>query len=651
MKNIPFILHTLLSLTAVLFSQTSFAQEATWTGGSVATDDWTDGDNWGGSSPVANDILQFDGAQRLTPNNNFAANTAFSGIDFLSGAGAFTLGGNAIDLSGNITSAAAGIQTVNLDLALTTDINIDIEADDATSQITFNGGISGPHGLTISGTEQFGNNRITFNGTNTYTGLTTVGMGGPATLWVTDPSALPGDVSVLDGGQLRLRPAAGTTFSNNITIVGQGAESLGQPGWMGRSYSGALVLNNGAEVTGDITLAGDTVISAGRPDSSTSGLSGTISGRITGDYSVQFGYEGGRPGSITLSNPANDWSGDTVIVAGGRTNSSSRIFTLNLTADNVLPFGAGKGDLTISQNNARLDANGNTVNINGLNNIGSTVNIVNGGAFTLGHNDADGNYAGNMTVETLTKVGTGNQQLNGVTTVTDANVESGILTIGNGGDFRASGTVSVSGGSLVLDGGEIRYNGSGDLVGSVTLSAGTISGTNWNGGLSGITVGAGVVIAPGNSPGQADTGSQIWADGGTYQFEINDANGIAGVNWDIIAISGNLDLSGLSTGGFTLDLISLDGSNQAALLSGFDQDSPFSWEIAEAGSIVGSITPNMFEVDTTNFLNDLNGSFSVDQSGNALVLNYSPIPEPGHFALIFAGVALTLALRHRQKQV
>jgi len=624
-----------------------FAQTSTWDGGSATSDDWTDGDNWGGGAPLADDLLQFDGANRLTPVNDFTANTSFSGIQFLAGANPFTLGGNAIDLSGDIDSDALGIQTVDMDIALTNDIGINISNADSSSRITFNGGISGSHGLNISGTEEFGNNRVTFNGANTYTGLTTVGTGGPVTLWATDPSALPGDISVSDGSTLRLRPVAGTTFANNISIAGAGAESLGQPSWMGQTFAGALVLNDNADVSGTVTLTGDSVISGGRDDVSTSGLSGSISGQITGNFDLQFGYNGGRPGQIRISNTSNDWSGDTVVVGGGRTNSSSRIFTLHLDDDNVLPFGAGKGDLTISENNARVDTNGNVVNINGLNSNGSTVRLLGGGDLTLGHNDANGDFTGELKVDSLTKVGSGNQQLGGDIAIADTNVDAGTITLTNG-TFNATNSVTVTGGQLVMDGGELEYTGSTALSGSVTLNSGSIGGTNWEGGLSGITVGPNIIVSPGNSPGQANTMDQTWADGGTYEFEINDAEGALGTSWDHIAISGELDVSGLTTDGFTLALVGLL-SGDPAVLPNFDETSDYSWEIASFSTIVGTYTSDLINVDTSGFLEPFTGTFAVNQSGNSLVLDYTAVPEPSTFALLFAGCIGALVMFRRRK--
>src|SRR5206468_11267617 len=60
-----------------------------------------DGANWlGGNAPTTAgaDALLFDGSTRTSNTNNFTDPT-FGGITFTSGAGAFTLGGNAIHLS------------------------------------------------------------------------------------------------------------------------------------------------------------------------------------------------------------------------------------------------------------------------------------------------------------------------------------------------------------------------------------------------------------------------------------------------------------------------------------------------------------------------------------------------------------------------
>src|SRR5947208_48844 len=92
-----------LSAAALLASaQLTHAADRTWNGGSP-NNSWTTALNWiGGVAPAPGDSLTFDGFV-TSNNNNIAANTSFAGITFASTAGAFTLSGNAITLSGNVT--------------------------------------------------------------------------------------------------------------------------------------------------------------------------------------------------------------------------------------------------------------------------------------------------------------------------------------------------------------------------------------------------------------------------------------------------------------------------------------------------------------------------------------------------------------------
>jgi fibronectin-binding autotransporter adhesin len=106
--------------------------------GEGANDFWLTSGNWdpiaGGTAPVANDALIFDGSVRLAPNNNFAAATTFQNITFGSIADAFTLSGNSVTLAapdaaytgglnapylgGSISNQSFNIQTINLPLIL-----------------------------------------------------------------------------------------------------------------------------------------------------------------------------------------------------------------------------------------------------------------------------------------------------------------------------------------------------------------------------------------------------------------------------------------------------------------------------------------------------------------------------------------------------
>src|SRR5437867_489211 len=84
-------------LLAALNCGCAFGAIRTWNGGG-ADDNWTTADNWGGTVPLAGDDLVFDGTTRLTPNNDFPADTNFRSITF--NAGDFTVGGNSVVIGG-----------------------------------------------------------------------------------------------------------------------------------------------------------------------------------------------------------------------------------------------------------------------------------------------------------------------------------------------------------------------------------------------------------------------------------------------------------------------------------------------------------------------------------------------------------------------
>jgi autotransporter-associated beta strand protein len=87
-----------------------------WIGGGSGNNLNTTG-NWSLSEiPKDDDILVFAGNTRLAPNNNLTAGTEFYGITFSNTAGAFVLGGNALDIGGPITDDSTAAQTINFNM-------------------------------------------------------------------------------------------------------------------------------------------------------------------------------------------------------------------------------------------------------------------------------------------------------------------------------------------------------------------------------------------------------------------------------------------------------------------------------------------------------------------------------------------------------
>lgn len=127
----------------------TFEPRLVWNGNG-SDDHWTTAENW--TIPaVAGNALYFGASARTTPNNDFPAGTGFAGITFDVGAPAFSLGGNAIILTGDLVNNSDNDQTITLPITLpgTGQIHIDTGA----RSMTLGGALGGSgDGLTKTGT-------------------------------------------------------------------------------------------------------------------------------------------------------------------------------------------------------------------------------------------------------------------------------------------------------------------------------------------------------------------------------------------------------------------------------------------------------------------------------------------------------------------
>jgi autotransporter-associated beta strand protein len=196
--------------------------------GQGSDENWSTGLNWDGNAPAAASSLTFTGNLQTSNTNDFPANTPFDGLNFDANAGAFILGGNAIQLTGDIVNQSPSLQTVNIDLALQQNTNFE-----ATSgNLTVGGQISGAFGITISGSST-----VTLMGTNnTYSGGTNVSAG---QLVIGSAGALPANSAVtITGGNLQLGANTGGETLSSLTISGTGTFDIGNNHFL-LSYSGA----------------------------------------------------------------------------------------------------------------------------------------------------------------------------------------------------------------------------------------------------------------------------------------------------------------------------------------------------------------------------------------------------------------------------
>jgi hypothetical protein len=219
------------------------------------------------------------------------------------------------------------------------------------------------------------------------------------------------------------------------------------------------------------------------------------------------------------------------------------------------------------------------------------------------------------------------------------------LDVKSGGSLLANSTTTVySGGNLIVNG----------TAGGVVLeSNGLLGGA---GAVGNVNLKSGSFLTPGNSPGLLTAASSSWAAGSTYEWEINNAAGTAGTNWDLFSVVGALDLSALSsTAKMNLVLESLSIAN-------FSTTTSYNWVIAQAGSFIGTgladgtNVTNLFNINATAYkkgdlpTNGFRVEVGTSEGLRTLNLMAIPIPEPSTGSLMMfglGGLVLTRLLRRK----
>ncbi len=495
-----------------------------------------------------------------------------------------------------------------------------------TANTSYLGRITGNLAVTKAGT-----GILTLGGANTHSGETKVQGGGVLT--ISNAEALGATIAgttVASSNQLRL--VGGLTFAAEpLTISGSGY------GGSTTEQRGALRSNSGDNVwTGPITVSSSAWIS------SVGGSTGsiTITGGVTGSGTTLRLDQGTQTVS---TNPINLGTTGTLSV-----NSAT---LLNVAANDFGTLGIDwGGNLRFGVANAlpayvavRMGTSGSgsagsgTLNLNGYSQtIGS---LADGGTSyaselvtnsqsalaTLTINQStNSTYQGRITgALALTKQGGGTLTLGGENTYTGETILSGgTLALATAGTNNIAGSplVTVGQNGVLNVTGVTGANGFALATGQTIKGSGTILGD--------MTVAAGSTVSPGMSPGTlTHTGNEIWAGGGAYHWEIEDADASPGVGWDLLSISGTLTIDATPSSPFLIDIHSLWASGA------FDPPVNYAWEIATAsGGIVG-FEESSFSLLTSGADLPDGSSVFITMAGNSLFVNYL-VPEPSAFMLL-----------------
>jgi autotransporter-associated beta strand protein len=660
-------------------------------------------------------LTAFGAARSIVTNLGFSVGGNFAVADNVAGAQALTFS-SAVTLTGDrtISNNATTDTTFAGNFGLSNSSTARTLTIDGTGTTVFSGVVSNTGSVTSSGVLSTGSattgnvikngagtlvlsNDNTFSGTLTASAGTTridhslaaksatvsVGGANAVTFGTSITSATFGGLS--GAGNLTLTNAdtsavalkignnnANTSYSGSLTgagsieKIGTGTSTVTNIGntvgftvTSGTLTGGGTTTNsNGGFGTGGITFKGGTINSSMGANSSLlfgnaitlgSGDAGTFntpnriswSGAVSGSGTLNIGVTT----TVSRADLQNNWTSFTGTAnftgsGGVRLISNGGTFNASSFQNTTLDLGGAVGIQPVT------NSFGNTYLIGSLS--GSSANASLGGGtsgtatYSIGALDATTSFAGVVSGNAaLTKTGSGTLTLGASNSYTgNTTINAGSLALGASGSIASSPSIINNG----------NFNVSAVTGGFTLASNQTLSGS---GTVTGAMNVAGT-LSPGNSPGTMSTGNLAWSNGGDYNWQVVNASGAAGTGYDTVSVTGTLDLAGLTTGGFSLNLWSLSstGPDVNGNATNFSDLLNYSWILASTtGGVIGFeaadfVINTAANNGTSGFSNSFTGSFSVGVSGNNLMLNYVAVPEPS--AAFLGGLGVFALLRRRR---
>ena len=584
----------------------------------------------GGALTVSSNLTNSDSSLVLGLPNPIEINQATSSVT-LTGSNAAvasaTLNSGAIFInngsalgSGNISVPDTATTTIAPYLASYGGNTVTLANPITIASITVNGAV-GP-GLTVGNGSPSTGDDLVLNGVISD-GATpgVLGIAGPVTL---------GAANTYSGGTYFTGVyGAAEAFVTNSSSFGTGPITLNEAGQIS-PVGGPVVLSNAITVNGELTLG-----SFANP------YLLTLNGLITGNNTLNI-----------LSN---------VALNGANTGFAGPVYASNATVTVGNSSALGTGALYLSQSSVDYAfSNPTLTDLSG--DGGSTIALATGSTLTLNADTNAGEYSyyGVITGDassTVVKTGPGVQLVGSGSLASTygggTNVTAGTLIAGSNGALGTNSVTVASGASLGVDSGVTLSNTLTLANGAGLVGRGTFSSAGP------LTISNGVQVTAGNPvQGQMistltfSTPQLTLGPGGILNLNVATASGVAGIDYSTVSATGAVAITATSGSPFALNLLSVNpdsGSSGAAVFSSLQ---PYSWTFLSGTSISG-FNASDFSINIAGFQNSTAGGlFSVTQSGNSLLLNFTPVPEPSTWVLMVGGVAgLGLGLLvHRRRQ-
>lgn len=410
-----------------------------------------------------------------------------------------------------------------------------------------------------------GPGQLTLSDAHTYTGGTLINMG---RLRITNVNALgTGSVDIRPGGQLWL---SGITFARNLNLAGYGSEETG-------GLFGAVRLDNGSNLSGSVTINGETRIGL------SSGATAILSGPLLGSGDLQLVQTGGTS-FLRLTGDMSSFTGRLVALSGNfrvQADSNFGPVPASYKPDAIVLGGGGIQGGTTTGNNLTINANrgitllpGTTGNLHAWSGFTIQVDSPITGAGNLGKTDggiaaltAVNTYTGQTTVFAGTLTAQGNAVI--------ANTSG--LRVRGGGTFRIqdNGIVNVLNelylGDANSESGTLTQTGG--VLNALTTTADSIRLAHWPSETGTFNLQGGIANITGTPTTVSWDGTGVLnVSGGTGNFQGLTLGRASAARNSTVTLSGgtlNIGSSGIviPTGGTGTKTVTLSGGTLGALAS------------------------------------------------------------------------------------